>query len=82
MLGNGVIDTTLITATMAQNRMTMIAHHSTEDAAAAAAGVIAGYAPHISLLLKQITLDMDSVFSDSEIDAFNTVRINWVTRTR
>jgi len=81
MLGNGVIDTTLITATMAQNRMTMIAHHSTEDAAAAAAGVIAGYAPHISLLLKQITVDMDSVFSDSEIDAFNSARINWVTRT-
>ena len=81
MLGNGVSDTTLISATMAQNRMTMIAHHSTEDAAAAAAGVIAGYAPHISLLLKQVTIDMDKVFSDSEIDAFNTARINWVTRT-
>jgi hypothetical protein len=81
MLGNGFTDTTVITATMAQNRMTMIAHHSTEDAAAAAAGVIAGYAPHISLLLKQVTIDMDSVFSDSEIDAFNTARINWVTRT-
>jgi hypothetical protein len=81
MLGNGITDTTLITATMSQNRMTMIAHHSTEDAAAAAAGVIAGYAPHISLLLKQITIDMDKVFSDSEIDAFNTARVNWVTRT-
>lgn len=81
MLGNGVTDTTLITSTMAQNRMTMIAHHSTEDAAAAAAGVIAGYEPHISLLLKQISLDMDKVFSDSEIDAFNTARVNWVTRT-
>jgi hypothetical protein len=81
MLGNGVTDTTLITGTMAQNRMTMVAHHSTEDAAAAAAGVIAGYAPHISLLLKQVTIDMDNVFSDSEIDAFNTARINWVTRT-
>jgi hypothetical protein len=81
MLGNGVTDTTLISATMAQNRMTMIAHHSTEDVAAAAAGVIAGYAPHISLLLKQVTVDMDKVFADSEIDAFNTARINWVTRT-
>jgi hypothetical protein len=82
MLGNGVtIRPNLISATMAQNRMTMIAHHSTEDAAAAAAGVIAGYAPHISLLLKQITINMDQVFSDSEIDAFNTNRINWVTRT-
>ncbi len=81
MLGNGVTDTTLITGTLAQNRMTMIAHHSTEDAAAAVAGVIAGYPPHISLLLKPIAIDMDKVFSDSEIDSFNNARINWVTRT-
>jgi hypothetical protein len=81
MLGNGVTDTTLITGTIAQDRMTMIAHHSTEDAAAAVAGVIAGYRPHISLLLKPIAIDMDKVFSDSEIDAFNNARINWVTRT-
>src|SRR5215475_4606766 len=81
MLGNGVTDTTLITGTMSQNRMTMIAHHSTEDAAAAAAGVIAGYEPHISMLLKPITLDMDKVFSDSEIDAFNAAHVNWVTST-
>ena len=81
MLGNGVTDTTLITGTIAQNRMTMIAHHSTEDAAAAVAGVIAGYPPHISLLLKPIAIDMDKVFSDSEIDSFNNARINWVTRT-
>jgi len=81
MLGNGVTDTTLISGTIAQNRMTMIAHHSTEDAAAAVAGVIAGYPPHFSLLLKPIAIDMDKVFSDSEIDAFNNARINWVTRT-
>jgi hypothetical protein len=81
MLGNGVTDPTLITGTMAQDRMTMIAHHSTEDAAAAVAGVIAGYPPHISLLLKPIAISMDHVFSDSEIDAFNNARINWVTRT-
>jgi hypothetical protein len=81
MLGNGITDTTLITGTIAQDRMTMIAHHSTEDAAAAVAGVIAGYPPHISLLLKPIAIDMDKVFSDSEIDAFNNARINWVTRT-
>jgi hypothetical protein len=81
MLGNGVTDTTLISGTIAQDRMTMIAHHSTEDAAAAVAGVIAGYPPHISMLLKPIAIDMDNVFSDSEIDAFNNARINWVTRT-
>jgi len=81
MLGSGVTDTTLITGTIAQDRMTMIAHHSTADAAAAVAGVIAGYQPQISLLLKPISIDMDKVFSDSEIDAFNNARINWVTRT-
>lgn len=81
MLGNGITDTTLVSATMAQNRMTMVAHHSTGDAAAAVAGAIAGYPPHISLLLKPITLDMDKVFADSEIDAFNTARVNWLTRT-
>ncbi len=81
MLGNGITDTTLITGTMAQNRMTMVAHHSNEDAAAAAAGVIAGYEPHISMLLKPIALDMAATFADSEIDAFNAARVNWVTQT-
>jgi len=81
MLDNGVTSTSLITGAMAVNRMTMIAHHSTEDAAAAVAGVIAGYPPHISMLLKPIAIDMDDVFSDSQIDAFNNARINWVTRT-
>jgi hypothetical protein len=81
MLGNGITNPALVSATMAQNRMTLVAHHSTEDAAAAYAGVMAGYQPHISMLLKPIALDMDQVFSDSEIDAFNTARINWVTST-
>lgn len=81
MLGPGVTDTTLISPTIAQNRITMIAHHSRDDAAAAMAGVIAGYPPHISMLLKQVSVDVDDVFSDSEIDAFNTARINWITRT-
>ncbi|MDR3470651.1 MAG: hypothetical protein P4M09_03015 [Devosia sp.] len=81
MLGKGVTDTTIVSSAMAQNRMTMVAHHSNSDAAAAMAGAIAGQAPHISMLLKQIALDMDEVFADSEIDAFNTARINWLTRT-
>jgi hypothetical protein len=81
MLGNGGTDTSFISANIAQNRMTMVAHHSTGDAAAAVAGAIAGYPPHISLLLKPIALDMATVFADSEIDAFNTARVNWVTRT-
>jgi hypothetical protein len=81
MLGQGLTDTSIVTGAMSQNRMTMIAHHSIEDAAAAVAGVIAGYEPHISMLLKPIALDMDTVFVDSQIDAFNTARVNWVTRT-
>jgi hypothetical protein len=81
MLGGGVTDTTLISGTMAQNRMTMIAHNTTEDAAAAAAGVIAGYEPHISMVLKPIALDMSRTFSAAEIDTLNNARINWVTST-
>ena len=81
MLGKGVTNTALITGPMAQNRMMMVAHHSDDDAAAATAGVMAGYPPHISLLLKPISLDMDDVFADAEIDAFNAKRVNWVTRT-
>lgn len=81
MLGSGVTDVTLVSATMAQSRMTMIAHKSTDDAAAALAGVIAGYPPPISLLLKPITLDMGSTFTDDEITQFDKARVNWVTRT-
>lgn len=79
MLGQGVTDTTLVSATMSINRMVMVAHQSDEDAAAAVAGVIGGQEPQNSLLLKQIQVDMDTLFSDSEIDAFNTARINWLT---
>jgi hypothetical protein len=78
MLGNGA-SPTVITAKMSSARMVMVAHKSTEDAAAAVAGTIAGYEPHISLLLKQVSLGMDQLFSDAEIDAFNTARVNWLT---
>lgn len=79
MLGKGVTDTTLVTSGMSNARMVLIAHNSDQDAAAAAAGVIAGYQPHISLLLKQVNISMPTFFSDSEIDAFNTARVNWLT---
>jgi len=81
MLGKGITDTTIITSGMANNRMVMVAHKSDEDAAAAVAGTIGGYEPHISLLLKPVILDMSSLFSDSEIDGFNTNRVNWLTQT-
>lgn len=79
MLGKDVTDTTVLTANMSINRMVMVAHKSDEDAAAAVAGVIGGQEPHISLLLKQVQVGMDNLFSDAEIDAFNTARVNWLT---
>jgi hypothetical protein len=78
MLGKGV-DGSVVTTEMPSDRMIMVAHKSDDDAAAAVAGTIAGYEPHISLLLKQVMISMDDLFSDSEIDAFNTARINWLT---
>jgi hypothetical protein len=79
MLDNTVTDPAVITGAMSINRMVMIAHRSDDDAAAAAAGVIAGYEPHISVLLKPVKISMNSLFSDSEIDTFNTARVNWLT---
>src|SRR5206468_711497 len=40
--------------------------------------VIAGYEPQISMLLKPISLNQTTTFSDSEIDTFNNAFINWV----
>jgi hypothetical protein len=79
MLGKDLVDTSVLTGNMSNARMVLVAHKSTEDAAAAVAGTIAGYEPHISLLLKPVSLSMDTLFSDSEIDAFNTARVNWLT---
>lgn len=81
MLGKGVTDPTVITNAMASNRMVMVAHKSDQDVAAAVAGAIGGYEPHISLLLKPVSVGMDTLFSDSEIDTFNTNRVNWLTQT-
>jgi len=81
MLGSGETSTALVSSGMASNRMVMVAHHASDDAAAAVAGAIAGQEPHISMLLKPINVDMDTTFSDSEIDAFNTAGINWLTQT-
>jgi hypothetical protein len=79
MLGKDETSTTIVTSNMSIDRMVMVAHKSDEDAAAAVAGAIAGYESHISLLLKQVTIGMDELFSDGEIDAFNDARINWLT---
>lgn len=80
MLGKGLtaVDT-LVTGGMSNDRMVMVAHLSDDDAAAAVAGTIAGHEPHISLLLKGVSISMDGQFSDSDIDTFNTARVNWLT---
>jgi hypothetical protein len=62
------------------NRMVLIAHKSSEDdVAAAVAGVIAGYEPHVSLLLKPLSIDMTGQFTVTEIDALYAGSVNWVT---
>jgi hypothetical protein len=85
-IGVAMLDPTLTAAamaalnvgTVADERMFLIAHKSTDDAAAAAAGVIAGYEPHISVLLKPIRINQTDTFSDADIDALNTAFVNWI----
>lgn len=60
------------------NRMVLVAHKSDDDVAAAVAGVIAGHEPHISLLLKPISIEMSQLFTANEIEAYYTASINWV----
>ena len=79
MMAKDLADPAVITANMSIDRMVMVAHRSDEDAAAAFAGTIAGYEPHISILLKQVKIGMDRLFTDSEIDTLNTARVNWLT---
>lgn len=69
----------LNTGGVSDERMVLIAHRSQEDAAAAVAGVIAGYEPHISLLLKPIRLNQTASFTAAEIDTFDKAFVNWVT---
>ncbi|HRW10091.1 MAG TPA: hypothetical protein P5121_33540 [Caldilineaceae bacterium] len=70
MLTKGSIDTSVLSGSLANERLVYIAHKSDEDAAAAVAGTIAGYEPQVSLLLKQVSIDTD-LFSAAEIDAIN-----------
>jgi len=70
MLAKGKTDATVLTGNLADERMVYIAHKSDEDAAAAVAGTIAGYEPHISLLLKPVSITTDP-FSSAEIETIN-----------
>jgi hypothetical protein len=69
----------IISTNMSSPRMIMVAHNSSEDAAAAVAGTIAGYEPHVSLILKPVKLGTDGPFADADVDAFNNARVNWLT---
>lgn len=88
MLARDSTDRSVLTGTLASDRMVYIAHRSDDDAAAAVAGTIAGYPPHVSMLLKQVMITSDQ-FSYSDIEGLNgqedygTVPagngINWLT---
>lgn len=70
MLESGASSPAVITGSLADDRMIYIAHRSQQDAAAAVAGTIAGYDPHVSVLLKQVSIDSEP-FTSKEIDELN-----------
>src|SRR3954471_1823288 len=82
MLKKGETD---VTSVVTNERMVYVAHRSDEDVAAAVAGVIAGYEPHISLLLKPVNVEMRETFTEEQIAAFaaetdpNATKVNWLT---
>lgn len=70
MLAKGATDPTIVSGGLVSERMVYVAHRSDDDVAAAVAGTIAGYEPHISMLLKPVKVDSDP-FSAAEIDQLN-----------
>ncbi|MBU2670209.1 hypothetical protein KOI35_42585 [Actinoplanes bogorensis] len=72
MLVKGASDPAVVTGKgkLVSDRMVYIAHKSDDDAAAAVAGTIAGYPPHISMLLKQVAIS-SAPFSATDIDKIN-----------
>lgn len=70
MLAKDSADPSVVTGTLASDRMIYVAHRSDEDAAAAVTGTVAGYPPHISMLLKQVMIN-SAPFVASDIDTLN-----------
>ncbi|MFF3877197.1 hypothetical protein [Streptomyces sp. NPDC001978] len=70
MLARGDTNAGLVAGALAHERMVYIAHKSDEDTAAAVAGVIAGYEPHISILLKPVNITSDP-FTPAQIATIN-----------
>jgi hypothetical protein len=88
MLPKGSFDPTVVTGALASERMVYVAHKSSQDAAAAVAGTIAGYPPSVSMLLKQVQIT-SAPFTTAEINAINGSEssgtppagngVNWLT---
>jgi len=89
MLPRDSTDTSVVTGDLAHERMVYIAHKSDQDAAAALAGTIAGYEPHVSLVLKPVSIATD-LFTSAQIETINgsetfrsgpaaTNGVNWFT---
>ncbi|MFE1546160.1 hypothetical protein [Streptomyces sp. NPDC058718] len=70
MLGKGDTDASIITGALNTDRMVYVAHKSDEDVAAAVAGTIGGYDPHVSLLLKKVGVSSDA-FTAQELFTIN-----------
>jgi hypothetical protein len=70
MLERDATDPTIVSGALASERMVYIAHKSDEDVAAAVAGTIAGYEPHISMLFKSVAVS-SAPFTSAEIGEIN-----------
>lgn len=70
MLEKGATDPTIVAGALASERMVFVAHKSDEDVAGAVAGTIAGYEPHVSMLLKPVKVD-SAPFTAAEVDELN-----------
>jgi len=88
MLPKASTDTALVAGALASERAIYIAHKSDQDAAAAVAGTVAGYPPHVSMLLKPVAIT-SAPFTSTEIDLLNLTEnfgsgpagkgVNWLT---
>ncbi|MEU2604067.1 hypothetical protein [Streptomyces albus] len=70
MLGKGDYDPTVVAGKLSTERMIYVAHKSAEDVAAAVAGTVAGYEPHVSMLLKKVKVTSDP-FTAQELLTLN-----------
>ncbi|WP_284744931.1 hypothetical protein [Amycolatopsis sp. RTGN1] len=70
MLTKGSTTVADVPKALANERMVYIAHQSDQDVAAAVTGVIAGYEPHVSLLLKPVRVNNVS-FTAAQIELIN-----------